>query len=119
MPSKNSRLVYSTDPDADVEPRRRRTAGRSKASPSRPSLPDDGVVRVFLERKGRGGKSVSVLRGVPGHPAAKKDLCKTLKSRLGTGGAVKGGEIELQGDHRDRIVELLAGLGYTAKKAGG
>lgn len=118
MPSKNSRLVYSTDPDAAVEPRR--PASRSPArGAAPPALPEDGVIRVFVERKGRGGKSVSVLRGVPGHSQAKAELCKTLKARLGTGGAVKAGEIEIQGDHRDRILALLDEWGYRAKKAGG
>jgi len=118
MPSKNSRLVYSTDADVAVAPRRQRSKPAASA-PDRPALPDDGVIRIFLERKGRGGKSVSVLRGLPGHPAARADLCKLLKTRLGTGGVVKGGEIEIQGDHRDRILALLSEQGLAAKKAGG
>lgn len=117
MPSKNSRLVYSTDPDVKIE---RRPKKPKRRAPSRgPNLPDDGVIRVFLERKGRGGKAVSVLRGVQSHPAGKKELAKKLKGKLGTGGAVKEGNIEIQGDHRDRIVELLTEMGYRAKKAGG
>jgi translation initiation factor 1 len=76
-------------------------------------------IRVYLERKGRGGKSVSVIKGIQSHPDGKKAILKHLQARLGAGGAVKEGEIEIQGDHRDRIVELLAELGLKAKKAGG
>ncbi|HEY52413.1 MAG TPA: stress response translation initiation inhibitor YciH [Caldilineae bacterium] len=118
MPSKNTRLVYSTDPDVEVEPRRQRKR-KQKPTRNRPTLPNDGVVRVFLERKGRGGKAVSVLRGLQSHPEGKKTLLKQLKSKLGTGGALKDGNIEIQGDHRDRIVALLEKMGYRAKKAGG
>ncbi|MCP4164706.1 MAG: translation initiation factor [Chloroflexi bacterium] len=111
MPSKNTRLVYSTDPDWEPEPKR-------KAQPQ-PSKKKNEQVRVFLDRKGRRGKSVSVIKGIQSHPDGKKKLCKTLKGKLGTGGAVKDGNIEIQGDHRDRIVTLLKEMGYQAKKAGG
>lgn len=117
MPSKNSRLVYSTDPDVKIE--RRPQKQKHPAGSSQPALPNDGVIRVFLERKGRGGKAVSVLRGIDSHPEGKKELAKTLKGKLGTGGVVKAGDIEIQGDHRDRIIELLTEMGYRAKKAGG
>ena len=119
MPTiKNTRLVYSTDPDVEVAPRRekKKKGGKGRA---RPSAPNDGVIRVFIERKGRKGKAVTVLLGVPGDAAAQKALLKQLKSKLGTGGALKDGVIEIQGDHRDRIVEMLTALGYKAKKAGG
>ncbi len=90
-------------------------------TPSLPGVPhaQTDPIRVYLERKGRGGKSVSVIKGVQSHPDGKKALLKHLQGKLGTGGAVKEGDIELQGDHRDRIVELLAELGFKAKKAGG
>ena len=103
MSSKNTRLVYSTDSSVEVEPRRQKKR-KQKPTRAQPTLPKDGVIRVFLDRKGRGGKSVSVLRGIQSHPDGKKDLLKQLKSKLGTGGAVKDGNIEIQGDHRDRIV---------------
>ena len=76
-------------------------------------------MRVWLEKKGRGGKTVSVIKGVVSPANGKKALLKHLKSKLGTGGAVKGDEIEIQGDHRDKIVPLLRDLGYEAKAAGG
>ncbi len=74
---------------------------------------------VGIERKGRGGKTVSVVTGVMSHDAGKQALLKLLKTKLGTGGTLKDDAIEIQGDHRDQIVELLIGLGYRAKKSGG
>lgn len=119
MPTiKNTRLVYSTDDDVEVEPRRP-SRKKQKKQRARPPVPADGVIRVFLERKKRGGKTVSLLRGVGGDPASQKTLLKKLKASLGTGGALKDGVLEIQGDHRDRILDLLAQWGYKAKKAGG
>jgi len=119
MPTiKNTRLVYSTDPDVEVEPRREKKKKSSRGKQG-PKLPNDGVIRVFLERKGRKGKSVTVLRGLPGDASGKKSLLKQLKSKLGAGGSIKDGAIEIQGDHRDRVVAILEKLGYKAKKAGG
>lgn len=105
----NRRLVYSTEPEPEPasQPRLK--------SPS----PRQQSVRVALERKGRGGKSVSVITGVIAAPAELEALCKTLKNRLGAGGAVKDGIIEIQGDQRDKIVAILQEMGYRAKKAGG
>ena len=77
------------------------------------------LVRVRRETKGRGGKTVSVIKGVVSPPNGKKALLKELKHKLGTGGAVKGDDIEIQGDHRDKIVPMLRELGYEAKAAGG
>lgn len=74
---------------------------------------------VGIERKGRGGKTVSVVTGVMSHEAGQQALLKLLKNKLGTGGTLKDGVLEIQGDHRDQIVELLNGLGYKAKKSGG
>lgn len=72
-----------------------------------------------IERKGRGGKTVSLITGVLSPAAGKEALLKLLKTRLGTGGALKDDVLEIQGDHRDQIVEVLKGLGYKAKKSGG
>lgn len=74
---------------------------------------------VGIERKGRGGKTVSVVAGVMSHDAGRQALLKLLKTKLGTGGTLKDEVIEIQGDHRDQIVEILIGLGYKAKKSGG
>lgn len=74
---------------------------------------------VGIERKGRGGKTVSVIQGVMSTPAGKEALVKLLKNKLGTGGTVKEEDIEIQGDHRDQIVAILNSLGYKAKRSGG
>lgn len=82
-------------------------------------IPGDGVVRVSRETKGRRGKGVSVITGVPVSADELKRLAKELKRRCGCGGTVKEGVIEIQGDHRDVLVQELKNKGFTAKKAGG
>lgn len=77
------------------------------------------MVRVGRETKGRKGKGMTLVSGVPLAPADLKALAKELKQKCGTGGTVKDGVIEIQGDHRDQLVELLQGRGWTVKKAGG
>lgn len=77
------------------------------------------VVRVGRETKGRGGKGVTVISDLPLDEKSLAELATRLKTRLGTGGTVKDGRIEIQGDHRDRIVLELEGMGYRAKRAGG
>jgi len=79
----------------------------------------DGVVRVRRETKGRGGKTVTVVTGVPGDDAAVAKLAGELKRRCGTGGTVKEGAIEIQGDHADLLVAELARRGFTVKRSGG
>jgi translation initiation factor 1 len=76
-------------------------------------------VRVGREVAGRGGKGVSVITGLPLKEAALEDLAAKLKKSCGAGGAVKDGRIEIQGDHRDRLVAELVKLGYDAKRSGG
>ena len=80
--------------------------------------PGDGIVRVSRQTKGRKGKGVTVVTGVPLQGAELKQLAKRLKARCGSGGTVKDGTIEIQGDHRDLVVELLS-EDYTVKRAGG
>ncbi len=75
-------------------------------------------VRVGRETKGRGGKGVTIISDLPLNESGLAELATKLKTRLGTGGTVKDGRIEIQGDHRDRIVQELEGLGYRAKRAG-
>lgn len=79
----------------------------------------DGVIRVSRETKGRAGKGVSLVTGAPISGADLEKLATQLKKRCGTGGTVKDGVIEIQGDHRDTIVAELIKLGFKAKKAGG
>jgi translation initiation factor 1 len=78
-----------------------------------------GAVRVGRETKGRAGKGVSVITGLPLSPAELEALAGELKKRCGSGGTVRGGAIEIQGDHRDALVAALIKLGWPAKKSGG
>jgi translation initiation factor 1 len=77
------------------------------------------VVRVGRETKGRRGKGVTIISDLPLNEDGLTELATKLKQRLGTGGTVKEGRIEIQGDHRERIVVELEGLGYRVKRAGG
>lgn len=79
----------------------------------------DGTVRVSRETKGRGGKAVTLVKGVLLDAAALADLGKQLKAACGTGGTVKDGMIEVQGDHIERVMQILKTQGYTVKRAGG
>lgn len=83
------------------------------------SPPTDGFVRIWRETKGRGGKAVTVVRGVPLAAAALAKLGQELKAACGTGGTVKDGAIEVQGDHADKVIALLQQRGYKVKRAGG
>jgi translation initiation factor 1 len=105
----NSRLVYSSS-DGD---QRKRSAKESNA----PELPRDGVVRIFRGKGGRGGKAVSVVRGLP--PRDLDAVAKDLKKHCGSGGTVKDGAVEIQGDHREKIAARLEAQGYAVKLAGG
>lgn len=79
----------------------------------------DGVVRVGRETKGRKGAGVTTISGLPLDDTALAGVCTQLKKRCGTGGTVKDGIIEIQGDHRDRIVAELTTQGYRVKRVGG
>lgn len=81
--------------------------------------PRDGVVRVGRQTKGRRGKGVTVITGLPLRGEALAQLAKQLKQRCGAGGTVKDGVIEIQGEHRDLLVQELSGQGYTVKRSGG
>jgi translation initiation factor 1 len=104
----NSRRVYSTEGGRVPEPRRRRAPA--------PGPPRDGIVRVSRTSSGRRGKTVTLVTGLP--PADLRAVAGELKRLCGSGGAVKEGTVEIQGDHRARIVEHLAGR-YRVKAAGG
>ena len=79
----------------------------------------DGIVRIRREKKGRKGKTVTTVTGVPLAPDALRDLAKDLKRRCGSGGALKEGVIEIQGDHRDTLRGELEDRGFQVKLAGG
>ena len=113
-------LVYGTDVGRTC-PRCRRAADEcrcaARLSGKRP--PGDGIVRVGRETKGRKGKGVTVITGLSLADDELKELAKRLKKRCGTGGTVRDGIIEIQGDNRDRLVTELGGLGYRVKRSGG
>jgi translation initiation factor 1 len=94
---------------------------RTDPSRPRPVPPPAGVpkVRVGREVAGRGGKGVSVITGLPLAGEELEALATRLKKLCGAGGAVKDGTIEIQGDHRDRLVAELQKLGFEAKRSGG
>ncbi|MGY2285855.1 translation initiation factor Sui1 [Pseudomonas gingeri] len=79
----------------------------------------DGIARVRRESKGRGGKTVTTITGVPLAEDALRELATTLKKRCGTGGALKDGVIEIQGDHVELLLAELVKHGFKAKKSGG
>ena len=79
----------------------------------------DGIVRVGRETKGRRGKAVTIVTGVPLDAAKLTKLAKRLKKACGSGGTVRDGVIEIQGDHRDAVVAALSAEGYTVRRSGG
>ena len=81
--------------------------------------PNQQNLRVQASRKGRGGKTVTVISGFQGKPETLADLAKQLKAQCGTGGTVKENEIEIQGEHKQQLVGILTKLGYKAKISGG
>jgi translation initiation factor 1 len=97
----------------------RTAAARSVPQPSAAATAGPPRVRVAREVAGRGGKSVSVIRGLPLGRQALEELATRLKRLCGAGGAVRDGAIEIQGEHRDPLVAELVRLGYAAKRAGG
>jgi translation initiation factor 1 len=118
----NSRLVYSTGAGR-VCPECGRPIAGCRCKRSKPAVPvapsGDGIVRVGRETKGRKGKGVTVITGVPLAGDALDELATRLKKRCGSGGTVDGGVIEIQGDHRDTLVAELGKLGFTVKRSGG
>lgn len=108
MAEKNSRLVYST------------ASGRVRESaPARRPPPGDGIARVRRETGGRRGKVVTTIRGLPLDEPALRRLAAELKAECGSGGTVKAFAIEIQGDHRERVLEALRRRGFRAVAAGG
>ena len=113
MTDSNSRLVYSTE---KVIPRKGKPAGRSAPAPGDATK---CKIAVRLDRKGRGGKTVTVLEGLQLPVEDSEKLLKQLKTKFGTGGAVKNGALEIQGDHCDGIMAELGRMGYRPKRSGG
>lgn len=106
-----SKLVFSTDGNKDTR--------KTKPQPQKKPALADGFVYVRYERKGRKGKGVCVIEGVPGGKAELKDIAFLVKAQCGTGGTVKDGTIEIQGDFRDKIKAVLESQGFKVKFSGG
>ena len=118
--NRNTRLVYSTEgantcPTCGQELRKCRCT--DTAAPSAGS--SDGIVRLHRETKGRGGKAVTLIKGLPLAESELKTLAKALKQKCGVGGALRGDVIEIQGDQRTILKPELEQRGYVVKIAGG
>lgn len=110
---KNRRgIVFSTNPDFEYQYEENEEQEEIPANQQK--------LRVMIDRKQRKGKEVTLVTGFVGPDDKLKDLAKFLKSKCGVGGSVKDGEIIIQGNHRDKVIDLLMDKGYThTKKAGG
>jgi translation initiation factor 1 len=113
MPDEKSKLVYSTDRVIQLKKKPVENALQASVRPMQQK------VTVRLERKGRGGKSVTIIDGLQMRQKERETLLKQLKTKLGTGGTVKDASLEIQGDHRDALMAELGKIGYTAKRSGG
>lgn len=103
-------MVYSTNPDFQFD------TGRGSETDTLP--PKQQKLIVGLDKRNRKGKSVTLVTGFIGTKADLEELGRTLKTKCGVGGSVKDGEILIQGDFRDKIVQILSAGGYQAKKSG-
>jgi translation initiation factor 1 len=108
---KKSGIVYSTNPDFQYS-----WEQETEAETLPPQMQE---LRIHIEKKHRGGKIASIIKGFKGKPGDLEELGRLLKTKCGTGGTVKDGEILIQGDFRDKLLNLLTAAGYNAKKAGG
>lgn len=113
----SSNLVYSTESGRMCPVCRQQAAAcLCKAAPV---IKGDGLVRVSLQTKGRGGKSVTLVKGLALDAVALAQLGKQLRTACGCGGTVKDGVIEVQGEHCDLVMETLRKLGHQPRRAGG
>ena len=117
MKSTSGGLVYSTD-SGRMCPQCRQSVMNCTCKAGVIPL-TDGVVRVSLQTKGRGGKSVTLVKGLPLDAAALAILGKQLRAACGSGGTVKDGVVEVQGDHVAAVMAVLQKQGYNVKRAGG
>jgi translation initiation factor 1 len=108
---KREGVVYSTDSNFAFE------QGTSQEADTLP--PSQQNLKVSIDRSGRAGKQVTIVSGFVGQAQDLEDLAKTLKTKCGVGGSTKDGGILIQGDVRDKLMQILANAGYKARKAGG
>lgn len=104
-------IVYSTNPDFKIN--------YIDHSEEETLDPTQQNLKIWLDRKQRGGKTVTLIKGFVGTQEDLEDLAKMLKTKCGVGGSAKDGEIILQGDFRDKVLDILTKAGYKSKKAGG
>lgn len=118
-PAGDSGLVYSTDTGRMCPACRQPVANCVCKALAKAAPAGDGIARVTREKQGRGGKTVTVVRGLALDPEALVALGKRLRSACGAGGTAKDGVLEVQGDHADKVLALLLAEGFKAKRAGG
>ena len=111
-------LVYSTE-SGRMCPDCRQPVAQCTCRQNKPLPTGDGIVRVSRETKGRGGKAVTLVKGLALDEAALVAVGKQLKAVCGSGGTVKDGVVEVQGDHCDRVITALQKMGHKVKRAGG
>lgn len=116
--NRGQRLVYSTD-GGRLCPQCQRPVADCVCGRDRPAASGDGIVRIRRESKGRGGKTVTVVTGLPLAGSELNALARALKQRCGVGGAVKDGNIEIQGDQRELLQAELNVRGFQVKISGG
>lgn len=114
----SSRLVYSTD-SGRICPDCRQPQAQCVCKQATNQPLGNGMVRVSRETKGRAGKGVTVVKGLPLAAAELAAVGKQLRSACGSGGTVKDGNLEIQGDHVERVLAWLSAQGFAAKRAGG
>jgi translation initiation factor 1 len=108
---KRSGVVYSTDPDFNYE-----HSGQEELLTLPPQQQN---LKVMLDKKARAGKQVTLVSGFQGTEKDLEELTRKLKSKCGSGGSCKDGEVLIQGDFRDKVLQHLQNEGYKAKKVGG
>jgi translation initiation factor 1 len=108
--SKNDGYVFSTNPDFDYD---------MDQDDARSLAPEEQTLEVHIDKKQRGGKVATLIRGFQGTEEDLKDLAKELKSACGVGGSAKNNEIIIQGEKRDKVMEVLRKKGFQVKRVGG